>query len=134
MKRFLFAGLVLALPAVSAGAQNTTPGTVTQPSSPAPANATTPPSTTRLSTVQPTPAQTTRATTAPANQAAAPVGVVPGANSFTESQAKSRLEKNGYSQVANLIKGNDGIWRGQAMKDGASVRVSLDYKGDISVN
>jgi protein CpxP len=63
-----------------------------------------------------------------------PTGAVPGANSFTESQARSRLEKNGYSQVSGLKKGDDGIWRGSAMRNGGSVQVSVDYKGDISMN
>ena len=69
-----------------------------------------------------------------AASATAPAGAVPGANSFTESQARSRLEKNGYSQVSGLTKGDDGIWRGAATKNGSSVHVTVDYKGNISVN
>ena len=61
-------------------------------------------------------------------------GVVAGANSFTETQARRRLEQNGYSQVSSLVKGKDGIWRGTATKNGASGQVSVDYKGDISMN
>jgi putative membrane protein len=60
--------------------------------------------------------------------------LVKGANSFTEGQARSRLEHNGYSQVSALTKGNDGIWRGTATKNGSAVHVGVDFKGDISMN
>jgi hypothetical protein len=56
---------------------------------------------------------------------------VRGANSFTEGEAKSRMESHGYSQVSDLKKDNDGIWRGKAMKDGKSVSVSLDFQGNV---
>jgi putative membrane protein len=58
----------------------------------------------------------------------------PGANSFTEGEAKSRLEKAGYTDVGALKKDDQGIWRGTASKNGKSVKVSLDYKGNISEN
>lgn len=60
--------------------------------------------------------------------AAAPV---PGANSFTEGQAKERIEGKGYSDVTALTKGEDGIWNATAMKDGKSLSVKLDYQGNI---
>ena len=62
--------------------------------------------------------------------------VVPahGANSFTEAQARKRLMKAGYVHVSRLRKDNAGIWQGSALKQGASVKVGLDYKGNISVN
>lgn len=34
-----------------------------------------------------------------------------GANSFTEDQAKSRIEAKGFSNVTGLAKDDDGIWR-----------------------
>lgn len=58
----------------------------------------------------------------------------PGANSFTEGQARSRLEKNGYSTITGLIKDAEGIWRAKAMKDGKSMDVALDFKGVIVAN
>ncbi len=58
-------------------------------------------------------------------------GPLAGANSFTEGQARSRLEANGFSNVTELAKDNEGIWRGKAMKNGASVAVAVDYKGGI---
>jgi len=54
-----------------------------------------------------------------------------GANSFTEGQAKSRIETQGYTNISGLIKDDQGIWRGRAMKDGKSVNVSLDFHGDV---
>ncbi|TPM56910.1 DUF4142 domain-containing protein [Mesorhizobium sp. B2-2-4] len=57
--------------------------------------------------------------------------LVPGANSFTETQAKSRIEDAGYSNVSKLAKDDQGIWRGQATKSGQSVAVGLDYQGNV---
>ncbi|MGE4043295.1 MAG: hypothetical protein AB7F35_00475 [Acetobacteraceae bacterium] len=54
-----------------------------------------------------------------------------GANSFTEGQARSRLESNGFNNVGNLVKDEDGVWRGQATRDGRQTQVWLDYKGNV---
>lgn len=54
-----------------------------------------------------------------------------GANSFTEGQAKSRIEAAGYSNVSGLSKDKDGIWRGKAAKAGRAVDVALDYQGNV---
>jgi len=54
-----------------------------------------------------------------------------GANSFSDGEARRRIESNGYSTVTDLKKDGDGVWRGSAMKDGAKVGVWLDYKGNI---
>ena len=54
-----------------------------------------------------------------------------GANSFTEGQAKSRIEAAGYSSVSGLIKDKDGIWRGKASKGGATIDVALDFQGNV---
>jgi hypothetical protein len=54
-----------------------------------------------------------------------------GANSFTEGQAKSRIEAAGYSDITELKKDDSGVWRGRAKKDGKTVTVSLDYQGNI---
>lgn len=59
---------------------------------------------------------------------------LPGANSFTEGQAKSRLEANGYSDVTDLKKDENGVWKGMAMNAGAKVGVSVDYRGNIVRN
>lgn len=55
-----------------------------------------------------------------------------GANSFTEGQTKSRLEGAGLTNVMDLKKDDGGIWRGKAMRDGKSVTVGFDYKGNIA--
>ncbi len=54
-----------------------------------------------------------------------------GANSFTEDQARSRFEAQGLTNVTDLRKDDQGIWRGKAMRNGQSVSVALDYKGTI---
>ena len=61
-------------------------------------------------------------------QANAPVA---GANSFTESQAKSRIEKMGFADITDLKKDDNGVWRGRAMKGGQRVDVSVDYQGNV---
>src|ERR1700682_572743 len=63
-----------------------------------------------------------------ANNPGAPAA---GANSFTEAQARSRIEAAGYSNVSGLIKDKDGIWKGKASKGGATVDVGLDYQGNV---
>jgi hypothetical protein len=61
-----------------------------------------------------------------------PGAPVAGANSFTESQAKSRLETNGFSNVTGLQKDANGVWRGKASKGGRSVDVSVDFQGNVT--
>jgi len=58
--------------------------------------------------------------------------VEPGANSFTEAQARSRIEAQGFTNVVELKKDEQGIWRGRAMRNGQAVSVMLDYKGNIA--
>lgn len=58
-------------------------------------------------------------------------GPVKGANSFTESEARSRIEKQGFTNVSGLKKDNNGIWRGRAMKGGQQADVALDYQGNV---
>jgi hypothetical protein len=58
-------------------------------------------------------------------------GPVKGSNSFTEGEARSRIEDNGFSSVGALKKDDNGIWRGRAMKGGQQVDVALDYQGNV---
>jgi hypothetical protein len=60
-----------------------------------------------------------------------PSAPVAGKNSFTEAQAKDRLEKHGYTAVSALQKDDQSIWRGTATKDGKSVKVAVDFEGNI---
>lgn len=60
--------------------------------------------------------------------------LTPGANSFTEGQAKSAIEGAGYTAVGPLTQDATGIWKGQATKAGKSVAVSVDYKGAVTAS
>ena len=66
--------------------------------------------------------------TAPSNDPNAPLA---GANSFTEGQAKDRIEKAGLTQVTDLKKDDQGIWRARAMLSGKQTEVALDYRGNV---
>jgi hypothetical protein len=57
---------------------------------------------------------------------------VAGANSFTEGQAKSRIEEAGYTGVNELKKDDNGVWRGKAAKGGAMTDVSIDFQGNVN--
>ena len=61
----------------------------------------------------------------------APDAPVAGANSFTEGQARSRIEGAGYSDVGDLQKDEQGVWRGKAMRNGSRTDVALDYQGNV---
>ena len=56
---------------------------------------------------------------------------VKGANSFTEGEAKSRIEARGFQNVSELKKDDEGIWRGKAEQNGRSVSVALDFQGNV---
>jgi opacity protein-like surface antigen len=103
MKRLISLAAALAIVATSASAQNQNP-----PANPGPGN--------------------NAINSTGANNPGAPVQ---GRNSFTEGQAKSRIESNGFSNVSNLKKDDSGVWRGKATKEGKSVDVSLDFQGNI---
>jgi len=55
-----------------------------------------------------------------------------GANSFTEAQAKSRLESSGFTNVSGLKQDAQGVWRGKGTKAGQIVDVSIDYQGNMT--
>jgi hypothetical protein len=60
-----------------------------------------------------------------------PGAPIKGANSFTEGQAKDRIVAAGFTSVSSLAKDGDGVWRGSAIKDGKSVKVAIDFKGNV---
>jgi hypothetical protein len=103
MRKSLIVGAILALVGSSALAQNQAPPAQQQPGNRA-------------------------INTEGTNNSSAPVA---GANSFTEGQAKSRIEAGGYSNVTELKKDDSGVWRGKGMKDGKSVTVSVDFQGNV---
>jgi hypothetical protein len=57
---------------------------------------------------------------------------VAGRNSFTEGQAKSKIEEAGYTNVSALKKDDNGVWRGKASKGGSSTSVSVDFQGNVN--
>ncbi|MBP2236978.1 ABC-type transport system substrate-binding protein [Sinorhizobium kostiense] len=61
-----------------------------------------------------------------------PTAPVEGANSFTEAQAKERIEEAGYTDVNGLKLDDKGVWQATAMKGGKSVSVALDYQGNVT--
>lgn len=103
MKRLIAATAVLAASAFSAYGQTSTPSTDPE-----------------------TPAVATPETTNP-------TAPVEGANSFTEEQARARLEESGYTAVTGLKLDDKGVWQASATKDGKPVNVALDYQGNIVV-
>lgn len=63
-----------------------------------------------------------------------PNAPVEGANSFTEGQARSRIEAAGFTKVTSLKKDAKGVWRGQATRAGKQVSVNLDFQGNVTAN
>jgi hypothetical protein len=57
-----------------------------------------------------------------------------GENSFTENQAKERIQAAGFTDVGTLTLDEQGIWRGTASKGATSVQVGLDFKGNIAAD
>ena len=60
-----------------------------------------------------------------------PGAPVAGSNSFTEGQARSRIEANGFTNVTGLKKDDAGVWRGNASKGSQSMNVSVDFQGNV---
>lgn len=65
------------------------------------------------------------------NNPAAPVA---GANSFTEGQAKSKIESQGFTNISDLKKDGNGVWTGTATKGSQKVNVKLDFQGNVTTN
>ena len=114
-------------------AQTTTAPPVTTPQAltmaPAATAGTTPPASTMA------PATATVSPAVPTNGVnTAPGAPAAGANSFTMAQAQTRLKDHGFTQVSELVKDDKSIWRGHAMKDGKTMDVAVDYKGNITTD
>jgi len=60
-----------------------------------------------------------------------PGAPVAGANSFTEGQARSRIEAKGFKNISDLQKDDAGVWRGKASQDGKVMNVSVDFQGNV---
>ena len=61
-------------------------------------------------------------------------GARAGANSFTEGQARGHIEHAGFANVSALAKDGNGVWRGSAKRGGKTVRVALDFKGNVTTS
>lgn len=112
LRQSLFAAAVLLASSGLALAQNTAPTTA----------AGNPPAAQSGTSSSPNPAPTRSGDT----------GLQPGANSFTEGQARGRIEDHGYTDVKQLHKDQNSIWQAEAMKDGRRVRVGLDFRGNVA--
>jgi hypothetical protein len=75
----------------------------------------------------------TSQTTPAVNTGQNPGAPVAGKNSFTEDQAKSRIEAAGYTDVTGLKLDDQGVWRATAKKDGKDTGVSLDFQGNVTM-
>lgn len=93
---------------------------------------TTPPATTQTPATTQAPATNGDTPAVATPDTANPTAPVAGANSFTEAQAKTRLEEAGYSEVMDLKLDDQGVWRAMAKKDGTSSAVSLDFQGNVT--
>ncbi len=134
--RLTLATTALVFKTAAAFAQGTTPSTGTGTGNAAPVGA---PSTPGAQTPAATMNSNTQSTNSPSPSAvqtnntttrtsAAPV---PGRNSFTMGEARRRITAAGFTDVKDLKKDTKGIWRGDAMKSGAAVKVALDYQGNV---
>jgi hypothetical protein len=47
-------------------------------------------------------------------------------------EATKQIEAKGYTQVSNLKKDANGVWRGMATKNGQSGPISVDYQGNVN--
>jgi hypothetical protein len=53
-------------------------------------------------------------------------------NLFTQDQARAHLNHLGYTNVSELSKDENGVWRGSATKDGETRNVAVDVKGTVA--
>jgi putative membrane protein len=120
--------VAVALAGGTAAVAQTTPSPSQSPSS---QPSTTMPDTTSTPKTPEAPGTTKQPSSGMTTGSTTPGAPLPGANSFTESQARSRLESNGFKGVTNLQKDANGVWQGTATKDGKQQTVSLDYQGNI---
>ena len=56
---------------------------------------------------------------------------VKGATASPRARRSPASRSMGFANVNNLKKDDTGVWRGQAMKNGQQVDISLDYQGNV---
>jgi outer membrane biosynthesis protein TonB len=57
---------------------------------------------------------------------------VPSGPGLTEQQARTQLSGAGYGEVQDLQRGENGAWRGRAMRDGQPVSVTIGTDGEVT--
>lgn len=129
MRKILGAAIVLGL-TLPALAQTTPPGPPA-PTVPVPMGQTQTGTAPTVPGTTLTPGKPDSTATAPMVPKVDPGAPVAGANSFTESQAKARIEAKGYAAIVGLKKDDQSVWRGTATRNGKSVSVALDYQGNV---
>lgn len=66
------------------------------------------------------------------NETPAAIEPAAGRNSFTEAQARERLMQNGYTNIGTLRADSNGVWRGTARMKNSSLKVAVDYQGNVT--
>jgi hypothetical protein len=128
------AAALLIAPAAMAQTQPGTSGTTGQGGTGTTGGAGMPPATTSPMTPSTgAPAAGTTGGNTTTRDSAPPTTATPaaGANSFTEGQARRRIEDAGYTDVRELKKDEQGVWRGRAMRNGSEADVGLDFQGKV---
>jgi hypothetical protein len=82
------------------------------------------------------PASTPAAGEAPPAAAGSPPGNVADApdqqTSHAALTARRAIEHDGYKDVQDVAKGNDGLWHARAMRGDTQVQVTVDRTGQVS--
>jgi hypothetical protein len=50
---------------------------------------------------------------------------------LSETDARARLQADGYRAITHLVQGNDNAWRGTAIRGAAKLNVAVDPQGRI---
>lgn len=79
----------------------------------------------QTTTVEPAPAET--------NYAPDPMPPAPMTTTLTETDARTRIEGAGYTNVTALTQAADGAWTATATQNGANVNVVIDSTGAVTV-
>ena len=79
--------------------------------------------------------QTTEVEPAPAETSYAPDPLPPApvTTTLTETDARTRIEGAGYTNVTALTQATDGTWTASATQNGANVNVVIDSTGAVTV-
>jgi hypothetical protein len=68
-----------------------------------------------------------------ADRGARQIPMATGGPVLTDTDARARLQADGYRAIADLSRSNDGAWRGTAIRGAVKVSVTVDPQGRIFV-